>query len=57
MFTSLRTRINRGFYKGAFKVATAGTIAAFTDSTPAVTFTSCYIYVHDVSVNRPTVPS
>ncbi len=53
MFTSPKTRTNRGFAKGACKVATAGTIAAFTDSTRAVTFTTCNTYVHDVFAYRP----
>ena len=53
MFTSLKTRTNRGFAEGACKVATAGTIAAFTDSTPADTFTTCNTYVHDVFAYRP----
>lgn len=48
MFTSPKTRTNRGFAGGACKVATAGTIAAFTDSTHAVTFTTCNTYAHDV---------
>ena len=48
MFTSPKTRTNRGFAGGACKVVTAGTIAAFTDSTHAVTFTTCNTYVHDV---------
>ncbi len=53
MFTSAKTRTNRGFAEGACKVATAGTIAAFTDSTLADTFTTCNTYVHDVFAYRP----
>jgi len=53
MFTSPKTRTNRGFAEGACKVATAGTIAAFTDSTPVDTFTTCNTYVHDVFAYRP----
>jgi len=36
MFTSPKTRINRGLYSGACKVTTVGTIAGFNNSTHAV---------------------
>jgi len=57
MFTTPATRTNSGFARGAYKVATAGTIAAFTDSTPAVTFTTCNtMSMTSLPTARPTTP-